>query len=253
VVTAVKLTFINQGQQYDELLRPIIIDFLSLIKDGDLNVRRLSLGTLNSAAHNKPHLIRDVLNQLLPLLYEETVIKEHLIHMVEMGPFKHKVDDGLDIRKSAYECMYTLLETCLDKLEIYSFLTRVITGLSDQHDIAILSHNMLIRLAHVAPTAVTQRLDETVDPLKGTLTHRMKDNAVKSEIDKNNELCRSAIRVVVTLSKLATGHGGGTPKFDAFVRDTKVGHWSEYYNSYQVEMGSKEFIITGHGDSMDTS
>ncbi|CAJ0873643.1 14261_t:CDS:10 [Entrophospora sp. SA101] len=209
VVTAVKFTFINQGQQYDELLRPIIIDFLSLIKDGDLNVRRLSLGTLNSAAHNKPHLIRDVLNQLLPLLYEETVIKEHLIHMVEMGPFKHKVDDGLDIRKSAYECMYTLLETCLDKLEIY-------------------------------------RLDETVDPLKGTLTHRMKDNAVKSEIDKNNELCRSAIRVVVTLS-------GGTPKFDAFVRDTKVGHWSEYYNSYQVEMGSKEFIITGHGDSMDTS
>jgi cullin-associated NEDD8-dissociated protein 1 len=52
--------------------------------------------------------------------------------------------------------MYTLLETCLDKLEIYSFLTRVIEGLSDQHDIAILSHTMLIRLARVAPTAVTQ-------------------------------------------------------------------------------------------------
>lgn len=52
--------------------------------------------------------------------------------------------------------MYTLLETCLDKLEIYSFLTRVIDGLSDQHDIAILSHTMLIRLARVAPTAVTQ-------------------------------------------------------------------------------------------------
>ena len=52
--------------------------------------------------------------------------------------------------------MYTLLETCLDKLEIYSFLTRVIDGLSDQHDIAILSHTMLIRLARVAPTAVSQ-------------------------------------------------------------------------------------------------
>jgi hypothetical protein len=34
----------------------------------------------------------------------------------------------------------------------------------------------------------------------------MKDNAVKSEIDKNNELCRSAVRVVVTLAKLAE-HG----------------------------------------------
>lgn len=49
-------------------------------------------------------------------------------------------------------------------------------------------------------------LDETVEPLKGTLTYRMKDNAVKSEIDKNNELCRSAVRVVVTLAKLAE-HG----------------------------------------------
>ena len=34
----------------------------------------------------------------------------------------------------------------------------------------------------------------------------MKDNAVKSEIDKNNELCRSAVRVVVTLANLAE-HG----------------------------------------------
>ncbi|CAG8442544.1 4300_t:CDS:10 [Funneliformis mosseae] len=252
VVTAIKFTFINQGQGYDELLRPLIVDFLSLIQDNDLNVRRLSLSTLNSAAHNKPYLIRDVLNQLLPLLYEETLIKEHLIHMVEMGPFKHKVDDGLDIRKSAYECMYTLLETCLDKLEIYNFLTRVVEGLSDQHDIAILSHTMLIRLARVAPTAVTQRLDEAVEPLKGTLTYRMKDNAVKSEIDKNNELCRSAVRVVVTLAKLAE-HGGSTPKFDAFVRDTKVGQWGEQYNAYHIELESKEFGIGHGGDTMDLS
>ncbi|CAG8807762.1 1603_t:CDS:2, partial [Gigaspora rosea] len=114
------------------------------------NVRRLSLSTLNSAAHNKPYLIRNVLDQLLPLLYEETLVKESLIHMVEMGPFKHKVDDGL----------------------------------SDQHDIAILSHTMLIQLAHVAPTAISQKLDETVEPLKAPLSCRMKDNAVKSEIDK---------------------------------------------------------------------
>ncbi|CAG8713860.1 14860_t:CDS:10, partial [Acaulospora morrowiae] len=252
VVTAIKFTFINQGQEYDELLRPLIVDFLSLIQDSDLNVRRLSLSTLNSAAHNKPYLIRDVLGQLLPLLYSETEVKDNLIHMVEMGPFKHKVDDGLDIRKSAYECMYTLLETCLDKLEIYSFLSRVIDGLADQHDIAILSHTMLIRLAQVAPTAVTQRLDETVEPLKGTLTYRMKDNAVKSEIDKNNELCRSAVRTVVALNRLAE-QGGSTPKFDAFIRDTKVGQWGDQFNTYQSEMESKE-SGSGHvGDSMDTS
>ncbi|RIB28491.1 armadillo-type protein [Gigaspora rosea] len=78
VVTAIKFTFINQGQEYDELLRPLIVDFLSLIQDR--------------------------FDQLLPLLYEETLVKESLIHMVEMGPFKHKVDDGLDIRKANVYC-----------------------------------------------------------------------------------------------------------------------------------------------------
>ena len=42
-----------------------------------------------------------------------------------MGPFKHEVDDGLDLRKAAFECMYTLLETCVDRLDIFEFLSHV--------------------------------------------------------------------------------------------------------------------------------
>jgi len=54
---------------------------------------------LNSATYNKPNLIRDCISDLLPLLYEQTHINTALIHIVEMGPFKHQVDDGLEIRK----------------------------------------------------------------------------------------------------------------------------------------------------------
>ena len=42
-------------------------------------------------------------------------LQKELIREVEMGPFKHTVDDGLDIRKAAFECMYTLLDSCLDR------------------------------------------------------------------------------------------------------------------------------------------
>ena len=42
-------------------------------------------------------------------------LQKELIREVEMGPFKHTVDDGLDIRKAAFECMYTLLDACLDR------------------------------------------------------------------------------------------------------------------------------------------
>ena len=46
-----------------------------------------------------------------------------------MGPFKHTVDDGLDLRKAAFECMYTLLDSCLDQLDVFEFLNHVELGL----------------------------------------------------------------------------------------------------------------------------
>jgi cullin-associated NEDD8-dissociated protein 1 len=55
--------------------------------------------TLNSAAHNKPDLILPHLGDLMPYVLAESVIKEELIREVMMGPFKIKVDDGLEVRK----------------------------------------------------------------------------------------------------------------------------------------------------------
>ncbi len=46
---------------------------------------------------------------LLPNLYKETVVNPDLIRTVQMGPWTHKVDDGLEARKTAYETMYTLV------------------------------------------------------------------------------------------------------------------------------------------------
>ncbi|CAH3188697.1 unnamed protein product, partial [Porites evermanni] len=99
VVTAVKFTISDHPQPIDSQLRSCIGDFLRTVQDPDLNVRRVALVTFNSAAHNKPSLIRDLLDQILPQLYNETKIRKELIREVEMGPFKHTVDDGLDIRK----------------------------------------------------------------------------------------------------------------------------------------------------------
>lgn len=77
VVTAIRFTFntyTKDVREFDELLKPIIIQFFALIKDSDLNVKKLALATLNSAAHNKPALLKKSLDDLLPLLYAETVV-----------------------------------------------------------------------------------------------------------------------------------------------------------------------------------
>ena len=118
----------------------------------------------NSATHNKPSLVRDLLTDILPNLYNETKVRvsisvslpetlilfyvkvrlvllfswqKELIREVEMGPFKHTVDDGLDLRKAAFECMYTLLETCLDQLDVFEFLNHIEDGLRDHYDIKV--------------------------------------------------------------------------------------------------------------------
>lgn len=73
-----------------------------------------------------------------------------------MGPFKHSVDDGLDLRKAAFECMYTLLGTCLDRLDVFEFLRHVEDGLRDHYDIKMLTYLMCARLAQLCPAVVLQ-------------------------------------------------------------------------------------------------
>jgi cullin-associated NEDD8-dissociated protein 1 len=109
VVSAIKFTFSTSNQHYDTLLAPLVFEFLLLLKDNDAQVRKATLSTLNAAAYFKPSFIRLKLQEILPLLYSETIIREELIKIVEMGPFKHRVDSGENARKMAYECMNTLL------------------------------------------------------------------------------------------------------------------------------------------------
>jgi cullin-associated NEDD8-dissociated protein 1 len=88
------------------------------------NVRRLALSALNSAARTKPHLIRDHLPTLLPSLYAEMKVNPDLIRTVQMGPWTHKVDDGLDARKTAWETLYTLVSifVTLESLHAYGHI-----------------------------------------------------------------------------------------------------------------------------------
>lgn len=68
---------------------------------------------------------------------------------VEMGPFKHTVDDGLDVRKAAFECMYSLLDSCLEGLDILQFLDHVEEGLKDHYDIRVGGKLVKVKMIHL--------------------------------------------------------------------------------------------------------
>jgi cullin-associated NEDD8-dissociated protein 1 len=64
--------------------------FLSLLEDTDLEVKRAALLMINTAVHHNPHSIEAHLSRrVMPLLLETLKIK--LERTVDLGPFKHKV------------------------------------------------------------------------------------------------------------------------------------------------------------------
>lgn len=43
------------------------------------------------------------------------------MRQVDLGPFKHTVDDGLELRKAVFECMDALLEKCMEVFNVALF------------------------------------------------------------------------------------------------------------------------------------
>jgi len=97
--------------------------------------------------------------------------------------------------------MYTLLDTCLDRIDLTVFMQNVKEGLGDLYDIRTLNHLMCTKLAQRAPASLVHGLDVIVEPLRNTITTKVKDTAVQHERDRNDELIRSALRAVVAISR----------------------------------------------------
>ncbi|KFX97846.1 hypothetical protein O988_04645 [Pseudogymnoascus sp. VKM F-3808] len=199
-IQAIRYTLPDSDEAFDAILKNSLIDMLTtMLNDTELENRRLALTTLNSAAHNKSDILLPRLGQLMPLVLKASVIQPELIREVMMGPFKHKVDDGLEVRKSAYETLYALMETSFSRINILDFYDRVITGLNDEHDIRSLCNLMLTKLVVLDSEETARRLDSIAECFRTILSTKLKDNAVKQEIEKQDEARKGVLRVSLLL------------------------------------------------------
>lgn len=220
MISALRYTLSDTDAAYDVYLQPIIIPMLTtMLNETNLDDRRLALTTFNSAAHNKPELILPHLGELLPLAMKETIIRPELVREVTMGPFKHKVDDGLELRKSAYETLYALMETFFSRIPITDFYDRVIAGIGDEHEIKILNCLMLTKLMALAPEETARRLDSLAEAFRVVLAFRPKDNAVKQELEKLQEHNKAIIKVSLQLNKI----------FPAETQAESARAWKDYW------------------------
>ncbi|KAH8203495.1 hypothetical protein TruAng_002366 [Truncatella angustata] len=200
-IQAVRYTLPESEEAFDSMLKTVLVNMLlTVLQDKNMEIRRLAMTTLNSAAHNKPDLILPHLGELVPFVMAESVIKPDLIREVQMGPFKHQVDDGLEVRKSAYETLYALMETSFSRISSLEFYDRVIAGLKDENDIRALCNLMLSKLIVIDPDETTRRLDTIAECYRKVLSTKLKEGSVKQELERQDETNKSILRVTILLA-----------------------------------------------------
>lgn len=126
-----------------------------------------------------------------------------------MGPFKHKVDIAIPLRKTSLGVFSTALENCPTCLDIDKFMPILASALSDIEDIKLQAHQILITVCANYPHAVASAVDSFVDPLqKSADVHlrTMRKNANKSdvelerasiELERANESIKSGLRAML--------------------------------------------------------
>jgi cullin-associated NEDD8-dissociated protein 1 len=165
----------------DPLVDASVRQFLGYVRDEDYEARKAALGLL--LAYNKPvDILDDILN--------ETVFREHLVEVQQMGPFVHRIDKGLENRKMAMECIGMLMRHGIRDSRI---LDTLVKGLGDP------SPEMKITTMSILQEFMAQgtNVDAVVEPLRLILQTKPKETAVKQELEMSKRVLDSCISLVL--------------------------------------------------------
>lgn len=123
-----------------------------------------------------------------------------------MGPFKHRVDDSLPLRKTAISIFATCLEKCPAALDIQAFMPILMHALSDkqadkQYDIQLHAHQIVLSMCSNHPIPIVASIDSFVDPLQKALDRKILKKT-GPEIERAQDFVKSAVRVTLALSNV---------------------------------------------------
>jgi len=193
-----------------ERLEPL----LKLLDDDDLDCKKKALGLVHAAAHNRLSLLEAHSGFVESRLATLAALK--IEHVVDLGPFKHKVDDGLPLRKAALAALATLVDRkavtdtaqCVD----------VVAGaLADKNaDVQAQAHQLLVKLCALDAASVLAKADAICEPLDKAVHKKIKEGTAKD--DRAWDLVRSALRAVLAVKELP----GGCPRADALLEKARA-------------------------------
>jgi len=161
--------FSGQRMTQPLVLMSIIVALICQESETDPEVKKNAIEGLTSIIHSQISLIKVPIREFLPRIFgfalTETVIRKELIEEVELGPFKHKVDKGLPIRRAAYQLLETLYEHCSGDVDINKIVdTLVQVGLTDTaEECVVLTLSILAKLCSRSAVVVISRMEQLIN------------------------------------------------------------------------------------------
>jgi len=198
-VTNAMKSVITSGKVLDKV-GMVMPTFLGLLAEQDLSLRAGALQMVYAAVfHHSAVVISSLMKTLvLPFLYE--IVEFKSIRTVDLGPFKHKIDDGLPLRKTSLSIFATALDNCPSSLVIPEFMSKLAFSLGDVEDIQLQAHQIVCSVCSQHPTAIVPAVASFVAPLKKTVEKQVKDNAADG--DRTKEWVKSGLRAILALSRV---------------------------------------------------
>ena len=116
-------------------------------------------------------------------------------------------------------------------------------------DIRLLCNLMISKLVYIVPDETIRRLDSFAEAFRATLSHKLKETAVKQEIEKQEEANKSVLRLTLLLGEklkpAVSSTGGGKPSAHGNQK------WSGYWDWVNKDFQSQITAIRDEGKEQD--
>ncbi|KAG7784385.1 hypothetical protein KL910_004485 [Ogataea haglerorum] len=208
------------------------------IFSADLELKQLGVSNLIFALHKKPLVALPLVSKIMPRVLEtELEQKKEYVEVVRIGPFKHKLDNGLNYRKGLYEMVYTLLTTLetspqflvISQIDWSLVFERFVArAFKDDPTVIFICLLTLIKIINLKPTifAGNQTLENFVAACSKVLDKKLKDDAPKQELEKRNDTVRAVLRCC---KKINTMVESGQLKLDSY------SSWSNFVSALKTK------------------
>lgn len=127
------------------------------------------------------------------------------------------------------------METAFSRINILDFYDRVVAGFKDEHDIRALCNLMLAKLIVLDPDETSRRFDALAECFRSILSIKLKENAVKQEVEKQDEAVKSTLRVTLLLHSAIPSASSATGP-QAGQHQTWRSYWEWVEKDFEVQL-----------------